>query len=79
MRERIKDVVSTILAIPISELPADPAIENVESWDSFRHIEIILAVEGELGVKIPTDMMLELTSVDRIARFLEAQQPDTAG
>jgi len=38
-------------------------METVSSWDSFRHLQAILAIEGEYGVQFDPQRIPELTSV----------------
>jgi len=33
----------------------DASSDNIENWDSLRHLNLILALEEEFGVSIPDD------------------------
>jgi acyl carrier protein len=35
----------------------------VETWDSFRHLQAVLAIEGEYNVQLDPQRIPELTSV----------------
>jgi acyl carrier protein len=39
---------------------------TLDSWDSFRHLQAILAIEGEYGVQFDPQRIPELTSVARL-------------
>ena len=45
--------------------------ETIENWDSFRHLQLILAIEGEYGVQFDPQQIPELTTVSRIQKILE--------
>jgi acyl carrier protein len=51
-------------------------MEELEGWDSLNHMQLMLAIETEFGVRISTSMMLELVSLDAIQDFLKSQQAD---
>jgi acyl carrier protein len=44
--------------------------KQVPDWDSFKQIEIIIAVEGQFGIKFRTREMDALTNVGEIARLI---------
>jgi acyl carrier protein len=43
----------------------------VDSWDSFRHLQAILAIEGEYGIQFDMQRIPELTSVYLLQAELE--------
>ena len=47
--------------------------EPIDSWDSFRHLQAILAIEGEYGVQFDPQRIAELTTVALIQSELEAK------
>lgn len=72
MRERIRGVMATVFAVSVEDLPGNASPDSFPPWDSLRQLELMLALEAEFGVRIPTDQMLSLLSVDRIEAFLKA-------
>ncbi len=48
---------------------------DVEGWDSFKHIEIILAAEERFGVKFSTRELDKLNSVGDLANLIRAKNP----
>lgn len=57
------------------ELVLDPAwtAADVEGWDSFKHIEIIMAVEERFGVKMTTRELDNLRSVGDLIGLMRAK------
>ena len=70
MRERLRGVFAEVFGLPPDEIPDDPSAENIPSWDSLRQLELMLALELEFGVRVPTEAMLELQSLAAIEDFL---------
>ena len=69
-RERVKRVMAEIFAITAEEIPKDPEINEVKEWDSLSHLQLMLALEHEFSLHIPTTTMLELVSLRAIEHYL---------
>jgi acyl carrier protein len=67
----LRDILADTLEISPEEVTPDLSIDNVDTWDSFRHLQIILAVEGEYGVQLDPQRIPELTTVALIQAELE--------
>ena len=60
-----------IFEIPESEIHSDMAYGSSEAWDSLNHVNLMLALEAEYGIEVDEELMLELTELAAIRRFLE--------
>jgi acyl carrier protein len=67
----LRDILADILEISPELVTPDLSMETVESWDSFRHLQAILAIEGEYGVQFDPQRIPELTSVSLLQSELE--------
>jgi acyl carrier protein len=70
MRERLKQVMADLFQCVAEEIPDDADPETLAGWDSLRQVELMLALETEFGVRIPTEEMLELVSLKKIDDYL---------
>jgi acyl carrier protein len=52
---KIKQVMSAVFEIPVESIADDVSSDNIENWDSLRHLNLILALEEEFGVSIPDE------------------------
>ncbi len=72
MREELKDVMEKVLEV--KSISENDSAQTVESWDSVRHLSLILALEERFGVIFEADQIPELISVRAIEAALgEAQ------
>lgn len=71
LQSRVATIVSNIMAIPAGSVTLETSSDNVESWDSVRHMNLVLALEQEFAVRFEDDQVVEMLSVDQIARELE--------
>lgn len=53
--EKIKNVMSAVFEIPADSIKDDSSSDNIETWDSLRHLNLILGLEEEFGVTIPDE------------------------
>ena len=67
----LRDILADVLEISPEQITPDLSIDMVESWDSFRHLQAILAIEGEYGVQFDPQRIPELTSVSLLQSELE--------
>jgi acyl carrier protein len=52
---RIKQVMSVVFEVPLELILEDSSNDNIENWDSLRHLNLILALEEEFDVSIPDE------------------------
>lgn len=71
VREQVRGLIGVVLDTDGERLPAEPSTANTPSWDSLRHLMIMMAVERDFGVTIEPDHAPSLTSVALIVDYLE--------
>ena len=69
----LRDILADVLEIPPDEVTPETGVGTVESWDSFRHLQAILAIEGEYGVQFDPQRIAELTTVALIQAELQTK------
>ena len=67
----LRDILADVLEISPEQITPDLTIDKVENWDSFRHLQVILALEGEYGVQFDPQRVPDLTSISLLQRELE--------
>ena len=55
INERIKQVMSVVFDVPVESISDNASADNIESWDSLRHLNLIIALEEEFAVVIPDE------------------------
>lgn len=59
---RIKAVMAAVLAIPAEEINENSSVDNIEVWDSLRHMNLVIALEEEFGITIPDEEVGNIVS-----------------
>ena len=66
MREKITDLIEEILGLDKGTINENTKIEEVDGWDSLAHVLIIGDLEAKLGVSIPLDEAVEISTVGEL-------------
>jgi acyl carrier protein len=64
---RVREIAGDVMEADVN---ADSSPTSVESWDSVRHLDLILALEAEYGIQFLPEEMDEAKSVGGIARLV---------
>lgn len=71
--EIIKQVMSAVFEVPIETITEESSTDNVENWDSLRHLNLILALEEEFGISIPDEDVGNLVNFKLIELVINEQ------
>ena len=59
---RIKNIISIVLEISANEIDDKLSPENIMSWDSLKHINLVIALEEEFEIEFSEDQIPQLNS-----------------
>jgi acyl carrier protein len=68
---RVREIAGDVLEAPVT---AESTPGSVESWDSVRHLNLILALEDEYGFQFLPEEMDEAKSIGQIARLVSSKR-----
>ena len=74
MELRIQNVFREVLEDEDFVLDRALKREDLEAWDSLTHIQLVLSLEKEFGVKFTTQQITKMQSVEDIISFLKSMQ-----
>lgn len=70
---KLEEVVSKVLRVPVDKITDDSSQGTLGNWTSFRHIQMITALEKAYGVRFETIEVVRATSVAELRRILVAK------
>lgn len=62
---------ATLLAVDVSIIDEAASMDTIPTWDSLRHMNLVLALEEEFKVTIPDEDAGNITSYKLIKLVLE--------
>jgi len=70
VEQKIKSIMAEVLEMSADQIGESTAMDNTDSWDSLKHMEMVMALEESFQVELPADEMMEMISFNDIKRIL---------
>ena len=67
---KLESLLAEILQIPVTRITDNLAMRDVETWDSLKHMELIMLLEETFGIELTFDEIVAMQSVREIKRVL---------
>lgn len=71
MNDQIKELMANIFEVEVSDIGEDASPETIESWDSLKHMNLIVALEEEFNVQFTDEEMLQMLNFQLISLILK--------
>lgn len=71
MKKAVCEIIGTIMGVPPESVNETSSPETLSNWTSLNHMNLILALEQEFGVRFTDAQVVELLSVQAIMNALE--------
>lgn len=67
--DKIKKVISIVFEIDLDKINDNSSPDNIENWDSLRHLMLIGALEDEFDIQFSDDELTELLNF-KLIKFI---------
>lgn len=71
--EKLRQAIGAVLDVDPAHIGTDTSTDTVPSWDSLKHMRLIIALEEAFDVTIPDDEVITMTSYPIIKLVIEEQ------
>jgi len=75
--EKVNSIIATTFKISIEKVSENHTMKEIRTWDSLKHMELIVSIESEFGIEISGDDIAEMISLDAVrqtvAKYLKAK------
>ena len=71
MNEKIKEIIADQLNIELDKVTEESNFKDVLGADSLDLFNMVMALEDEYGIEIPTEDLEEITTVGAVAKYLK--------
>jgi len=72
VEDRVRAVIARLFSLSLEQAQGDLRMGNPPSWDSFGHMELLVGIENEFGVRFPTHRIAALVTVESIAEAVRS-------
>jgi len=76
--ERIRGIAADVLGVPLDQVHPDSTPDTIESWDSLKHLDMVLALEQEMGIQFTPEEIEQLLSIELMAALV-SEKLEAAG
>ena len=70
LKKRIINVMSSVFEITIDKITNDSSQDTIESWDSLKHMNLIVSLEEEFEIELTDDEILEMSNYKLIKEII---------
>lgn len=67
---QVQQIVSDIFNVPMEQVTVESSPDTIESWDSLKHIELVMALEQHMGIEIMPEEIAEMGKIEDIIRIV---------
>ncbi|MBQ0062192.1 MAG: acyl carrier protein [Bacteroidales bacterium] len=71
IKEKVMQLVAECLEIPTEKISLETDMDDVEEWDSMRHVMILSRLEEEFDTMIPEDDIFDLVTIGAIVEEIK--------
>ncbi len=76
--DKIQDVFRQVFENPALRIRPDMTAQDVEGWDSFNHINLVLALEMAFDIAFTTEEIASMAKVDDLIVILRQKGIDVS-
>ncbi|MBI4309186.1 MAG: acyl carrier protein [Candidatus Omnitrophica bacterium] len=72
MEQKLRNIMAEVFDVPVDEIKEDLSAHTLANWDSLKHINLILALQKEFGVRFEDEEIPTMISYAMILNTLRA-------
>ena len=70
LEDRIKNIMSAVFEIPIQEINDESSSDTIISWDSLKHMNLVIALEEEFEMEFSESEIPAITNYRTIKEVI---------
>ena len=68
--KQLKKIMSVVFRMPENEIPDQATMNDLPSWDSLSHMNLIIEIEREYGIQLTGDDIADMQSIPELLEIL---------
>lgn len=70
---KIQELMGAVFELPASEISIESSQDNLDNWDSLKHLDLVTTIEEEFEIEFPIEEIGNLVSFKLISIVLKEQ------
>jgi len=66
-----RDLLAAVLRTDVSQIPENPTVESFTDWDSLTHVELVMAIEDEIGRELTGEEVGSISGIGDVEAILQ--------
>lgn len=71
LKDRVLKTFSSVFNTDVDKLKITDTKEDIESWDSIGHLQLIMNIESEFGIKLNIEDVVSIDSVEKCVEIVK--------
>lgn len=71
MKTKVYRIISQIMEVPIGSISEDSSKNDLVKWDSLKHMDLMVTIEEEFGIRFRDDELVDLADVKSILKSVQ--------
>jgi len=71
MENQIKEIMGNVFGVDPQTINDDSSMDNIESWDSLNHTNLVMGLEQGFGIAFETEDIIEMMNFQLIKIILQ--------
>jgi acyl carrier protein len=71
--DRVQAIAADVLEVPASKINPESSPENIDTWDSVHHLNLVLALEQEFNLQFEPEEIDQMKDVQHILETLKSK------
>ena len=63
MNEKVLKTISEVLKVPEENLKPEMTIDQIDTWDSIKHMDLIVTLEEKFSIQFDGDEIADMQSI----------------
>ena len=72
MEEQVRRIMANILSVEQNQISGETSPLDIETWDSLRHMNLVLALEDEFEIEFQESTLSKLTSFNKVCAAINS-------
>lgn len=70
---RLFEIIARVLGLPKESLIDSATMKEIETWDSLKHMELIVTLEAEFETQLSYEEIVNMKSIGDIKRIMQGK------
>jgi len=72
-QKKIAQTMASVFNVSVNSITQSSTVDNVESWDSLHHMNLVIALEETFGIEFEDSEIVELMSFKLIENLVQSK------